>query len=593
MICKVKKILLIFVLCIFGLIAKAQTDTLNLGYCNGAIASSSNIQLVGTGWVESAVYLPTSVLKAYAGNAIKAVRAALVARINIDTLKVWIRSSLTGRNLAEGELTKVSSPAISKGWNVVNSDTAYALTSEGAGVYVGYSYHQKANVKATSIVGDAQLNTSFLKLGTSDWEDISSKGVLSIEAVVSGEHIPQYDLGLTQVRITPYPNAGENALKVFATIHNYGVQVPQGLTLTCISSGIVPIVTSVDSLITSTTSKTLSFVIDPKQATDESNQWTVFISGLNGESDEDSDNDSATAQYTFLKNVLVEEFSTEKCVNCPRVATYLHEALNAKSAYQNRVFALAHHAGYYTDQYTQSCDEKLTYLYNEGDELYAPAVMVDRQPYFSARYATGNATATFLPSSAENLESVFDSELEVTANAVVGVSLAFNADSTEVTATADCIRNDNYQASQPMLTLCLVEDNIPDDNQEGATGTYEQQHVLRAYNSTWGDAISWSDNRYHDVYTFSVDQSWKKQDLYVLAFIDNYDSSDPTLCTIENVAETKFQTDATTGIVGVSENSVQRVEVARYTVNGIRLKSPAKGLNLIKYSDGRVVKEMR
>ena len=39
-----------------------------------------------------------------------------------------------------------------------------------------------------------------------------------------------------------------------------------------------------------------------------------------------------------------------------------------------------------------------------------------------------------------------------------------------------------------------------------------------------------------------------------------------------------------------SVNNEQVVEVARYTVDGSQVSLPVKGINIVRYSDGRVVK---
>lgn len=61
---------------------------------------------------------------------------------------------------------------------------------------------------------------------------------------------------------------------------------------------------------------------------------------------------------------------------------------------------------------------------------------------------------------------------------------------------------------------------------------------------------------------------------------------------IENAAKC-YITDATsTGISSVEETQTNVVEIARYTLGGRRIFAPQQGVNLVKYSNGRVCKEI-
>jgi len=515
----------------------AHAGSVTIGYCNGEVASSTSIQMNGKAWIDCAIKVNANSLTSYSGNSITAVRAGLVARVNIDTLRVWVRSSLDGEDLATGFITRNEEPKIQKGWNEVTLETPLAITDDMGDVYVGYSLHQRANVQAVSVVGDAMNGTSFMRLGSdANWKDIGESGVLSIEAVVEGENIPTLDLGISDVVISPWPNGGKTAMQVQATMHNYGSQDVSGFTLKCSTDGVSPVSARLDTAIASTQTRKVKFIIRPSSETDENNTWTVSIATLNEGADERAANNTATATFAYQRNVLIEEFTTEKCVNCPRVAGYLHAVLE-KPEYADCVYAICHHAGYYTDDYTLPCDEEYLWFYNEGGTYYAPSMMMDRQAYFYGMYATSNMTATFLPSSESELTEFIDYELAVTANVVVGITLEYNADSTAVTATVSGRRNANYLADNPQVCIFLTEDNIRSSTQSGADATWMHQHLTRAYNSTWGDPVEWDGNNFTNSATFSLNSSWDINNMHAVAFIYNYDSDDKTNCAVGNCAQ--------------------------------------------------------
>lgn len=597
---------IVFLLMVIASLTAKSEGTITLGYCNGEIASSSDYQLTGKGYQEAAVYLRSSALKAYAGNYITTIRVALVARVNIDTLHVWVRDGNMEQTLAAGTITRSTSPKISKGWNEVQLDTPLPITEDMGDILIGYTIHQNSTVKTISVVGEPMDNTSFVKLGDDDWQDISDKGVLSIEALISGDQIARYDYGFQSVQIAPNPSVSPTALSVKAVVHNYGTESPAWFSVLCQTDGIKPISLTLHEAIPSTRSETVTFGFDPGIETDEQTLWTFTIGELGGEPDEQPGNNSAQAKFTYQKNVLVEEFTTEQCVNCPRIASWLHEAIESDKAFVGRVFAVCHHAGYYTDWLTLPCDEELTWLYNENGNLYAPALMINRRAMFPNKYRTDDQpVATFLPASAEEMVSLFNEELERTANAIVGVSLDVDDDASNLKAHVVCKQNGLYKAAHPTLTVYLMEDDVKAKNQSGATGVYWQQHVIRRYNTTWGDEVTWDGNLFAADYTFEIDPSWNKEKLSVVAVLGNYDAANPANCTIENSAKASLVDDVEPEIPTSNDNHETMMnnreptpQECCYDLQGrglplsaiLHRSSQTKGAYLVRYADGSVKK---
>ena len=61
---------------------------------------------------------------------------------------------------------------------------------------------------------------------------------------------------------------------------------------------------------------------------------------------------------------------------------------------------------------------------------------------------------------------------------------------------------------------------------------------------------------------------------------------------IENAAKCSISDFNTTAISSVSEGTRTAVEAERYTLDGRRISTPQKGINIVKYSDGHVSKEV-
>ena len=79
----------------------------------------------------------------------------------------------------------------------------------------------------------------------------------------------------------------------------------------------------------------------------------------------------------------------------------------------------------------------------------------------------------------------------------------------------------------------------------------------------------------------------KKENLRVCVLLINTNTGK-----IENAAKCAISEFKTNGISSVSEGTRTAVEAERYTLDGRRITTPQKGINIVKYSDGRVSKEV-
>ena len=177
------------------------------------------------------------------------------------------------------------------------------------------------------------------------------------------------------------------------------------------------------------------------------------------------------------------------------------------------------------------------------------------------------------------------------ANAVVGLNLEFNADSSQVTAHVSLLRNQRYTAAHPRLTLYLVEDDIRAENQIGADGVYMHQHVTRATNQTWGEPVEWTDNRFTYDYIFDLDSRWNREKMQVVAFINNYDGEDHTAISIENAARQSLTAGSTDGVRSVALTT-QHTGLS-YDLSGRRVDAASHGIRIVRRADGRIGKVVR
>lgn len=569
-----RKITSLFFILLLSVLTTSAQNIVQLGYCGGESTTKGSVSVEGKTWVSAAIYLPATTLDNYAGSDITHIRAALASKINLDTVKVWLRSELSGQDITSVTLTNKGEQPFAKGWNDIALPNPYKIAG-GQGVYVGISYHQKAAAKALSVVGSATANGFFAKLGDdAQWTDRSSTGALSIEATVEAQSLPDYDVAVLSAYADPYKDATQT--KVRAVIMNNGSKPIHGVTLTTKYELDDEAFTShFDTNIAWGEKDTVEYEIPSKPVVSYGN-ILVSVESLDDGTDAVADNNSVAARYALQKKVLIEEYTTEPCGNCPRVARYLHEVMDMPQ-FKDKIIAVCHHAGYKTDWLTKPCDESLVNFFGVG---YAPAVSYDRYPYFDGGIYS-------CPEKAEIIGATQD-RLSTDANVSVQISASYDEAAKKLNVSVSGTRGE-LSMNDPRLTVYVLEDSILAHSQAGANGEYWQMHVIRANNSTYGDEIEWSGNAYEKDYSFDIDETWNTSHMQIVAFVSNYDSKRRSNNVIDNAEAVAFPSVAT----GIHQATAAGHTTSKeyFTVSGMKVSQPEHGIYIVREhkDNGRIV----
>ena len=576
-----RKILLLLTLLVLALPAFAENE-MRLSYCRGIVAAYGGQSIGPSTPTDVAIYVPGTMLKAYEGNAIKAVRVGLVGTQGISSLKVWVRKSLDGANVTE---QTTDAKSLKKGWTTVELSTPYSISADGEGVYIGYTLEQSTTGNNISITDQLHDNAYFLKIGADgEWQDLHAQGAVSIEGVVRGANMPQYDLGVLSA--TYKLTGNEGTLK--AELRNGALNDIEGFEVQLNVFGEEQAPVQLDNFVMSGDNTTINVPFTFAEDADRSKGVTVTITKLNGATDDAPQNNSIAATQCYQHRVLAEEFSTEACVNCPRVSEYMYSVMD-RPEFKGQVFAVVHHVGYNTDFLTRPGDDAYTWFYNNNGNTFAPAIMFDRYAYFTGE-ASVKPSPCMNPGSAEQIATLFRTRLEQDAAADLSVK-AYDTGDNKVNITVTGERGRVFSPLPTRITVYITEDSIKARNQKGTDDLahYYHQHTLRVANSTWGDVIDWdADNHFTYNTTLDVNPSWNRSQMHIVAFINCYNENDPSQCTIENAASIDFA-DVATGISQV--NTTAKADAKEYyDLSGRRLSAPAKGINIVRYTDGSVRK---
>lgn len=567
-----------------------------LGYYNSdALAEShKGMGLPGyPGENKVAICLSEDILKPYVGKNIVGMRFGLAEEIGNSSVSLFKQGGS-----APGEVCRtadVQNGAV--GWNEVKFDEPYTIQA-GEVLYAGYSYTQLSNKKdyksfPFSAVEEGLENQSlwvYCKIGNNaGWNEFGMGGAnMSIQVLVEGDFaeyavLPE-DFGTLK-------GAKNKDLAVAVKFMNNSKEAVSSLGYVVSVDGVAGSEQSVDVSPAVGVGAYGTFKANvPCGNTEGLKEVKVEVTKVNGHKNGASSTVAngkiSIADKMYERNVCIEEFTTEKCGNCPRVAGFLHTYL--EEADPTRVFAVCHHAGYYTDWLTKACDNKLLYLFNDNGGSFAPAMMFNREPAFDSQYAAGQKDNVTIPRSAAEIKTITNYYLDETmADAKLDMTLTYDEGESKVIIVVTGESNKGYDTENALLTVYLTEDNVKAKNQSGASKFYHQ-HVIRDYNSNWGDALTWNDNKFSATYEFDVDEAWKKDDLKVVAFLNKHNTKNRLDNRIENVTG-KDLIEKPTAIesVGSADNAV---EVARYNAAGQRINGKQKGLNIVKLSNGTTLK---
>lgn len=579
-------------------VGNAQVSALNIGYCNGTVKTASTKGFSSkekNTWISGAIYLPASKLKVYAGNHIDSIHAGLASAVNIDSLRVWVRTSLDGDDLAYGALNKTEEPKLKRGWNTVGLNTAYQITGE-QGLYVGYSFHQKGASVGLSVLGHPQGNALFVKLGNdSAWVDRSAEGALACEALVYGDNLPKYNLALESITPQRVFVVDKGTFTVKALVRNLATATITGIDATLEVAGLDEASTAHASCnVAYGEEQEVEFTFHPAIAgtTPSTRTFNFTIAKMDEGDDEDMSDNSLDGSFSvvahdFTRNVVLEEFTTEQCSQCPRVAGYLEDIL-ADDEFKERVYQVEHHSGYFTDKYTQPFDSEYLWFYNAGGATYAPAVMLDRA------LVASESTPVYSPSTEDQLKSDIRERMAVPAFVSLNLSASLDEANNElhVSVTGERSKSD-FSVNPARITVFLLEDNLSGKGQANGYNGFMHHHTGRKVNSTWGDVLEWDGDEYSYNCTFTVENYYEKNNLEVVAFVSDYDTNDAKACEIANGAYLSAKDFKSYTSVTDFQTFTPHGSDGYYSLDGRQLSAPQRGFTIVRHADGTTQKLLR
>lgn len=553
---------------------------------------------------KAAIDLTPEMLQAYDGMKVVAIRFGLCYKMNKS--RVFI-SPVNNNVIGEDVVSKdVASPV--KGWNTITLDEPYTI-SQDQEIFVGFDFIQNSTPKGNSYTEDC-FPLSVVQAGRTDmpvlmfanipasaggsgegWYSFgTSNGNLSIQLIVEGDFA---DYSVTPEDFGKVSAAVNKESRLTLSFTNGSKEAVNDLDYIMTIDGVAGEEQHVKLSEAVATGDIGSFSLTiPAQAEAGKKALKVEITKVNGNAngakDKVAEGELGVSATQYPRNAVVEEFTTEYCGYCPAGAKILTSALAKVD--ETRTFTACHHAGYGTDWLTKSWDTDIVNLMFGNQGQFAPGIMFNRTSdnLPEGQNTMGNVTSVNALG-ANAIAAFINNELNGLADAALTVDVALSEDGNTANVTVNGECNESYDTESSLLTLYLTEDNIKAKSQSGAKGTYYHNHVIRYANSSWGEQVEWNNQKFTKTFSIPLTSTWAKDKMKVVAFLNKHNKKSYKDCKIAN--SNGKDLEMSSGINGVV-NGKQLTEVARYTIDGVKLTAPQQGLNIVKMSDGSTIKVM-
>ncbi len=309
---------------------RADDTPYPIGHCYGEQAMTNTIKFdLPNADISAAIFIPASYAATVTGDELTAIRVAMNTKLKVQELTAWVREDLAGENLAS---KTIEGAKVAKGWNDLRLTTPYAIT--GKGFYIGYTFRQTSATKAILNLSRPGTGSLYLKGGKDEWADRSEEGILCVEGLVEGSVRPAVNAALVTTSMPKYFILTNQELTGAVEVRNLGTETITGVDLDIECGGAEKKTLHIDADIPYGTSAKLpvNTTLGINSADPEMHPVKFTLAAVSGKEDPDMSNNSATHTFVvrsqgFNRKVFIEEFTTEKCVNCPRIAGWLHNVL--------------------------------------------------------------------------------------------------------------------------------------------------------------------------------------------------------------------------------------------------------------------------
>lgn len=437
--------------------------------------------------------------------------------------KVFMAYEL-GTNVAEKEFTYREG-----GSQYVIFDTPVDI-EQGKDIYVGYEATGSGYFIGTETSNSTLSKNSFM-YWEGEWvsfKELAGAGYgASIEAICVGGNYSsekQHDVAAENLKVKANARAGE-VVNFSVDVRNAGIKTTGNVKVTC-KYGSETVDESVATLRNGET-KRFNFTINGIGL--DMTKITAEVSE-EGVTDENTKNDKATADINVFAAdapervcILIEEFTSQSCPNCPAGIENLREAI-AGMQHPEKVAWVAHHSGYKNDIFTLNAGNTVA---SKLGVNFAPACIIDRM---AVDYGQGVSELAWHPGYATS--ALLDELASIPANATIAMNVSLQDSTLTVDVNGMSYPNDCY------ITVLVCQNGIVASQSSGGSN-FVHNEVVRAFlTAAEGDKLTLDgDKNYTAHFEYPIPATIKGEtsagketatdipNMYVVAFVHGKTSS--------------------------------------------------------------------
>lgn len=577
----------------------AQT---RVGYSNGT-TSTENVMRSGTGEHQGmAIRLSHEKLQMLKGHKITGVSAAYGSRNTTGNVaRVFIATSLEGEALTESTVTITRA---GRAWTDATLEKPYTITGDEEQLFVGTDMEISTSYNPLTADFTADNDNTCFVLTNDKWTDTKGTGFGSVNVrAIMDEDIDMTDLLVKSFQLEGYYKA-QTPYSFSTEIMNFGTKIIDSFDVEVSIGDAAPVKTTyTDQAMAPGATKQISMP-SYEALSDGDGIVCIKITNINGGNDDDmSDNMQQTGIFFYPQDMerayLVEEFTSQRCVNCPNGQQTLTAALNARP---EKFVKVLHHSGYQPDAFSMKIDYDYTAFYGSGG-TFAPAMMINRTTCPGASSVPVMNVGTSLVNTAMNYVS------NQHPYASLQLATEYDKNTRELKIAFSMVCHKDMPAGINVMNILLTQDGIV-ANQLGGSDDYVHHNACRgsilnnAFGGvlengirageifTWEKTITLPESIYSDYWegrtqpSYDVDLPVVDKNMRLVAYIAHYDQNDINKHNVYNVVEAKLgetvtQKSFATSIedVNINSNSNTNSNVnANYNIAGQRVGKDYKGL---------------
>ena len=477
-----------------------------------------------TGVIPIATDITPSELAMFQGGRILAFRVALAQSTPVTRVFVI---PVTPEGTVEAT-TAWSCNVQNVGWNTIELETPYEINlPAGYSLRIGFDYKQTGSNYPISAVAEGDIYDTYFY--TTKWYTTKLKdtGNLSVQCIVESDHFPEYDIAASSLVVPRSVRIGDDISFSFKVRNRGTASVAAGALAYDVAIDGNHVATLTNATPFGQTFVTLTGSVPTTDLEVGTHTLTVTTSTVNGEavlySNTLTDEFVAIGEGFVRQMRLVEQFTSTSCTYCPSGTA----ALKALSDMRGDIAWVAIHClqnSNYPDPFRTSQGDSITS--REGCDGF-PEGSFDR----SAGYTSASAICVVLTSnnaqtSARQHNSFLD-YIETPAWAKVNINSRFDEETRQAVVTVegdiapefDVVMGDNAR-----LTVYITEDNLVASQYNNGTWVNDYVHngvFRKALGTALGVRLNRTGDHYKNEFTVDIPNTWKAENLNVLAFISH------------------------------------------------------------------------